>query len=79
MFTLACHPDYRGRGIATELVRQALKVFYIIVLIVVVVVLIVVVVDGGVVVVVADDVFVNGLGVGVDLVSVVFVVASQKA
>ena len=26
MFTLACHPDYRGRGIATELVRQALKV-----------------------------------------------------
>lgn len=26
MFTLASHPDYRGRGIATELVNQALKV-----------------------------------------------------
>ncbi len=26
MFTLASHSDYRGRGIATELVNQALKV-----------------------------------------------------
>lgn len=26
MFTLACHPDYRGRGIATEMVQQSKKV-----------------------------------------------------
>jgi GNAT superfamily N-acetyltransferase len=26
MHVLACHPDYRGRGIATQLIHQALQV-----------------------------------------------------